>query len=544
MEVLSIKCPDCNGTTEIAQSNRQGFCQYCGTSLRIKKSDSEGSEKDEKNRSDIEVKLADVKLIEEQYFNDEVQFDDVLLAYDKISVAGVTHAGYWLARARFYVLGNLREFEAGNVSVARRKVVVDQYVLWMDNAIGNYSGNALELKIEKEKSIGDISNAFEGKKKKLEIEEVQRQERLKKEGEVEAFEEKISKDKKRNIIIAVCGVVLLLLVVLLLRTCGSNREEGYNVVYYEEFLELSNVLDLFSEDSTRSDILDLEVNFKDQSTDTQTLRVVAPEVAELDTITFHFDEDDLLERVLITNAESFNEFVAIDGFTAELIQHIEANFAEEIKIDDEKLIFVTDEFDVVLTLRIDKFNIDISRPSNELTAEQQVIWDLIETRIEEGYDSWSDLIVWAFEEDISFLVLEDGKQPVETLFSLIHEYGLIGDYTYAIPSLGSIEDPDEVVLLLHFENLTYNDTIAELSNLNRNSGSLLNNWLDGGGLVRLGSHFEEVEILNFDADGNIIENMPEIVEFVNWEIDFFDRFMPEGEGLIRIERVYRIIEIE
>jgi len=549
MELLSIKCPSCTAITAVNPSRAQALCQYCGTILETEKPRSVGLT----NSSEDGVGFVALRRVEEQYFNNEKQFKDVLAAYTEMELAEARNANYWLARARFYAKGSLKEFEEGRVSEDHRSEIVDQYILWMETAIAKHSGIAFELKVEKEKTIGDINNALGGKKRKEEAEanlendyqQVVMMDDDEDELDDDELEENTAKSKKFKIIITIVGVVLLLLIgFLLLRSCGNNAEDEYNVEYYEEFLELSYVLDLFNDDATRSDILDLSVDFGDQDTDNPTLRVTAPEVADLNSIVFHFDEDDILTQLLITNAEYFNGFAANEGFADDLTQHIEANFAEELELEDDVLSFEIDEFVVVLTLRSDQFSINVSRAGNELTAEQQEIWDLIEARIEEGYDSWADLIAWADEQDIPFLVGEDGERPIDAILSLINDYGLVGDYTYATPKLDLTLDPFEVVLFLHFENLTYNETIAELSSLNRNSGRELSSWLTNGGLERLELHFEDVEILVFDDEGELITEMPEVVEFVNWELEFFDRFMPMGEGSIRIERIYRILEVE
>ena len=552
MGLVKIKCINCGDDNEIVSVSQTCFCQGCGAILEIEKFNSKGLEKEVEMLSEFDIQLAAVKEIEGQYFSGTLQFSDVLLAYEDTLLMGANKSDYWIERARFYVTGNLKEFAEGRVLAASRKNIVEEYVLLMEKAIEKYVGNPITLKMEREKTIGDINNSFgvNGVNKKeypeeLFIPKAKRQECLADEADlvVEGLEIAENKRKKIAIIFVVVGVVVLFLFAVLLRSCGNN-DGNYNVTYYEEFLELSNVLDLLNGDSTRLDILDLDVNFGNQDVDAGALRVIAPQNSDLESIVFHFNEDDILAGVLITNAEYFNGFAAINGFSDELTQHIEADFAEEFELNDDVLNFVTSEFDVVLTSYAGRFNINISRDESGLMPEQQMIWNLIEARIEEGYDSWSDLIDWVDELDIPFIARENGERPIVELLSLINEYGLIGDYISVTPGLEQIEEEYEVVLFIDFENLSYNHTIAELSALNRSSGSELTTWLGGGGLLRLESHFEEVEILNFDYDGEILTEMPEVVEFVNWEIDFFDRFMPVGAGLVRIERIYRVIEIE
>jgi len=576
MKLLTVKCPSCTGVTEVDQSKVQNFCQYCGTIFKIEWSSVEGSTVEKKINSEGEVKLAAVKQVETQYFNGEKQFDEVLAAYSEAEIAGGRHADYWIARARFFAKGNLKEFREGRVSEDRRKEVVDQYVFWMDRAIAQYSGNATPLKMEKEKTIGDITNAFEGRRKKAEArakanQEARRQAEARTKANLAAqrqaearaqanrdarrqvivadenefddagFRGTAAQKKTRKIILIAVIIITLLLLVILLRACRRDDDADYNIAYYEAFLELSYTLDLLSDDATRSDILDLNIDFGEQDVDTPTLRVFAPTTAELNSLTFHFDEDDILTQISIGNANYFNGFAASAGLTEDIA---DAFATEELELTENALSFAVDEFAVRLRLHSDQFNIDISHAGDELTAEQRALWDLIEARIDEGYDSWSELITWADENDISFSAREGGAPPIEAIYLLIDEYGLVGDYLYATPGLDSLDDPDEVLLFLHFENLTYNDMIAELSSLNRNSGRELNSWLDNGGRTRLESHFETVEILNFDDDGEPITELPEVVEFVQWEIDFVDRLLPAGEGRIRIEQIYRILEVE
>ena len=542
MELLSVKCPSCASTTAVDPSRAQAPCQYCGMILSIAKPQLE------EEAADTFMNLSQV---EQQYFNDEIQADDVLTAYAEIEVAEEANANYWLARARFFAKGVLKEFEAGRVSKERRSEIVEQYVFWMDQAIANYAGIAFELKVEKEKTIGDINNAF-GVPKRREVaeEETDSYRQVVSMDEDELDDDELedataAKKKKRNIIIAaIGGVLLLLLGLLLLRSCGNHNDDD-QVEYYEAFLELSYMLELFNDDA-RASILDLNIDFGEQNADAATLRVAAPATANLDMITFHFDEEDQLSQLSVTSATYFNGFAASEGFATNLTQHLVTNFAEEFELDNDILSFITDEFAVVITLRSERFNISIVRADDEdgLTPEQQETWDLIESRIRAGYNSWADLVDWAAGQDIAFSVGDAGERPIDAILLLINEYGVLGNYTHATPEIGWTDDPHEVVLVLHFDGLTYNDAVAELSSLNQNSNRELDSWLDSNGLSRLESHFAEVEIVNFEYEGGLMTGMPEVVEFVNWEIVFFDRFMPEGQGQMRIMRVYRILEIE
>jgi len=166
---------------------------------------------------------------------------------------------------------------------------------------------------------------------------------------------------------------------------------------------------------------------------------------------------------------------------------------------------------------------------NGLTDEQQEVWDLIESRIAEGYETWSELVDWSIEQGMFFAALESGERLDEELRMLINQYGLVGEYSHATAGIGSSVDPDEVLLFLHFEELGYNETIAELSALDRNSNDDLLSWLAYDGEETLAGQFETIELL---MAGN------------QWEIEFFHRFKPTGKGVIRIVEFQEIAASE
>ena len=559
---------NCGGGSEVESDLQRFTCQYCGAVLEIGNSSPEAQTEKRGVNPEDELRLVAINQVEAQYFHGAKRFEDVMLAYDDVESSMEGNADYWLAKARFFAKGNLKEFTEGRVSAGRRSAVVDRFVFMMDKAVSMYSGNVVPLKMEKEKTIGEINNAFEGRKRKAEEMmkanlEAKRQEeararaaefaksdrdiRLEAAKEkanmaavVEELDQVATKRRIRGIIVIVVGIILAIVAILLLRACGG--EEEHDVSDYEEFLELSYALDLLNDDWTRFDILDLDISFGEQTReDSGALRVVAPAIADLDTITFHFDQDDVLTRILIGGANYFNSHAASFGLDNSIADGFEAT---DIEIEDNVLSFVIDEYSVSVAERSERFNIDIAHIDDELTAEQRAMWDLIEARIEEGYSSWGELIAWAEENDIEFSAREDEEPPIEALSNLIESYGLVGDYLAATPGIGTEDDPEEVLLVLHFENLTYNDTIAELFNLNRNSGSELNSWLDNNGRDRLEYHFETVEIVSLDDDGDLITEQPNAVEFVSWNVIFTDWFTPAGEGRVRIENVYEILDID
>ena len=559
MEYISVECPVCLKSTEINSGRGYGFCQYCGTRLEIKKENEESMNATNTHRRVNDLSIA-LKQAEEQYFNGFSSFAQVMQIYEDAEMVGLEDSDYWLSRARFYAKGNLKEFAEGRVFRESRKEIIDQYLIWMQNAIVQFVGNSISLKMEKEQTIGEINNALEGPKMRVAISgddlaaDLVGQGEMPSDEEIEAAANKIGElaKKHRNIIIAVVAVVILLFG-LLLRSCMGNDVldepvEEYDVAGYEEFLELGNIMELFTRNPSRRNILNLDIDFGDQSFREETLRVIAPPSAQLAQIVFYFDEEDLLERVSIRNASIFNEMEATGGLDEDLVA---AFNTEELVLTNDILSFSTNGLDVVVTLRSNYFNITVARADidydeeDELTDEQQAVWDMIEARVFAGYNSWADLIAWAEGQNIAFDFFESEVRPLEAIRQLIFKYGVFGDYVNATAYLGSAASADEVILALHFENLSYNPVIAQLYGLNRNSNRELNAWLENDGEQRLKTHFRTVEISSIDYDTDeIITEMPEVVEFVNWSIEYLDKFAPVGEGRVAIQRVYRIIEIE
>jgi len=557
MESLKIKCPNCAGTTEVARWKNQGVCQYCNAILDTGRSNSNEPHDEKKALENIEDASVFEALsrVDALYFDEEKTFDQVLGTYAELETRGAHGYEFWLSRARFFAQASMTEFEEGRMSPGICQEIVTQYVIWMDQAISDYIGNGTPLKMEKEKTIGEIRNTFEGQKRRKENEardkallEQQRQLDALDEAELatQEMEDRVSNKKKRIIIIAAAATVLILLLALLLRSCSNNNER--DVTYYEKFLDLAYILEFFENEATRDDIFDLNLDFGNPDTHGNTIRVNAPEEAKLTRINFRSEGDDQIARIRVDGAQYFNGVNASE----ELDVDIFANFdIDIIEVTDTQIQGIIDDLQITIDLmaptpRTFEFNIDITRVDleGELTATQQARWNQIESRIEAGYTSWGDLVTWAYDQDITFAFFEDEARPIEAIGLLINQYGLLGDYQEATPWLGSLSDPEEVILVLHFENLTYNDTIAELFGLNRNSNRELNAWLETGGGGRLDQHFATVEILNLNEEGEPIIEMTEAIEFVNWEITHIDLFQPVGSGRIRIERTYRILEIE
>jgi len=87
-----------------------------------------------------------------------------------------------------------------------------------------------------------------------------------------------------------------------------------------------------------------------------------------------------------------------------------------------------------------------------MTEEQQVISDFIFNRLEEGYDSWMELVDWANKNDIPYSFSEYEGAMMGELIEKIHLYGPSGDFIQGSRTFRASNDAE---LTLFFENLTY-----------------------------------------------------------------------------------------
>ena len=188
----------------------------------------------------------------------------------------------------------------------------------------------------------------------------------------------------------------------------------------------------------------------------------------------------------------------------------------------------------------------LSACSESMTAEQQEVWDLIEDRIEEGYETWDDLWHWADEMEIPWGVRVEDERPINELIDQIFEFGLVGNYIESEPAFGLEElgNDDKVTLLAHFESLNYNEDVQELLEFDMTSEESLDIFLAAGGLGRLEENFASVivdDILeeteeSFENDGSID------VEFLRWEVEN-SGFVSFENSYISITRLYEIVEL-
>ena len=157
---------------------------------------------------------------------------------------------------------------------------------------------------------------------------------------------------------------------------------------------------------------------------------------------------------------------------------------------------------------------------SSLTVEQQDVWDLIEERLEEGYETWVDLWEWANDVDIPWGPRVDGERPDQALIELVREYGLVYIYLESEPGFGdeALGNEEEIIVLSHFELYTYNEAVREMALIGETDGEGLDYWLENGGLTRLEETFANVEILAADVETDLIFEMKDLeqLEFVEW----------------------------
>lgn len=161
-----------------------------------------------------------------------------------------------------------------------------------------------------------------------------------------------------------------------------------------------------------------------------------------------------------------------------------------------------------------------SENAPSLTTEQQEAWDLIENRIESGYDSWEDLWDWSIDTGIPWGARVDGERPTNEVINMAAEFGLVSNYINANPGFGldELDNADEIILLINFEYFTYNEDVVKLSELDRFSNDSLTNWLNNGGLERLEQNFAIVDIMTLDESGVRVEfDETADLEFVSWD---------------------------
>jgi len=505
---------------------------------------------------DNHPKFAPLESSELGYQLEAITFSEVLIEYETYETENQKNIDYWLNRARFYAIGIVNEFKNEKSEIPELNIILETYSNWMSYAIDLCEINALKLKIEKEKTIGELKNLFESelREENLEkiraIQEQQRQDQALVDGENHAqeIEQKLKKKKIQLLIIGSSIFVIVLILLFSLSRCSSTTEtdlQTVNVEKYDNFLILDNLLYFFEQDVTRDEIMNLDFDFSGPGNNNLQLRTHAPDEARFNRLTFHFAEDGEIYSVLIEGATYFNGFYATEELTADLLSgHDEFEFEifdGFLTATSEKLfILITNHNDDTFSISIQLF----AEVQDELNHSQQEVWDLIEERINVGFTFWHELLGWAIENEINFDFSENGVLILQPILQLVMQYGLVGEFIEAYPHVGSRQNHEQVILILNFREISYNSLIAELFSLNPNSNRELTTWLDSSGYTRLTQEFNTVEIIDIDETKTVIYEMPEIVEFIKWEISTIDLFAPIGSGTIRIFRHFEIIEIE
>ena len=181
------------------------------------------------------------------------------------------------------------------------------------------------------------------------------------------------------------------------------------------------------------------------------------------------------------------------------------------------------------------------RLREEAEAERQAAIDFIEERIQEGYNDWTELIAWADNQNIAWYLSENGERASVDLMEDIMTYGISGNYLGAMVDVRDEDNPDNIALLLNFENLSYQEAIAELSELDTSSFEELDNWLENGGLERIEEAFYNVTIVDNDGRGVEITEEPEFgKEFVSWSFVTSDALESFENSSLRIVRRYML----
>ena len=176
----------------------------------------------------------------------------------------------------------------------------------------------------------------------------------------------------------------------------------------------------------------------------------------------------------------------------------------------------------------------------EMSASQRATWDLIEEKVDAGFDSWGDLVLWSEDQDITVVFLEGAERVDSELMEQMIRYGVVGDFIEATALFDESHSP-EVYLGLHFESLGYNEMISELIGIDRASVDELKDWLEGGSYDRLHVYFSTVELMS--ADEEHLADATVEIEFISWDVEFESRLSFEHNFIV-ITVNYILIEIE
>jgi len=246
MEIITIECPKCKGTVHVDKSVDQLFCMYCRAEIQIKPTASQ----DMNINHEFQARMAIAEHEEELYFRDEINFDQVMKAYDEVKQIGAHHSLYWLARARFYTKGKLHELKKDHMILSEQNEVVKQYTLLMETAMKRDDKDLRKIESEKDKTLEKIVNTFE-KARQQESErlaEIEERHRKHEEEKLKRKMERIQNERLKDIARAektrkmlpfriVSSIGIFIFIIFLITRCTQSQE-----LEYEALLEQHNLV--------------------------------------------------------------------------------------------------------------------------------------------------------------------------------------------------------------------------------------------------------------------------------------------------------------
>ena len=145
MEIITIECPRCKGQLHVnVEQTEIFFCMYCRSEVALKQPDPEQVEPIivESVNHEFQAKLAIAKHDEELYRKGQLTADKVMKSYDEVRQVGAHLWEYWHARAKFLAELGLKGLEKDDqIVLTSRKMFIDSYTLWMDNALKHAENN-------------------------------------------------------------------------------------------------------------------------------------------------------------------------------------------------------------------------------------------------------------------------------------------------------------------------------------------------------------------------------------------------------------------
>ena len=131
----------------------------------------------------------------------------------------------------------------------------------------------------------------------------------------------------------------------------------------------------------------------------------------------------------------------------------------------------------------------------------------IQNRIDQGYNSWEELMVWANQTNTPYKFRNNSNPVSADLLENINNYGWTGAYISSFPEKIETDGEIDVVLVLNFSDLTYRRSVAELFSVDATSNDAVNLWLQGGGLALAEEEFDSIIFITKDQYGNISDGL-------------------------------------